>query len=41
MIKNAEELEAEAIVGIRFTTSQIIAGAVELLIYGTAIKLDK
>jgi uncharacterized protein YbjQ (UPF0145 family) len=41
MIKNAEELEADAIVGVRFTTSQIMAGAAELLVYGTAIKLDE
>ncbi|HEC93294.1 MAG TPA: YbjQ family protein, partial [Candidatus Atribacteria bacterium] len=33
MIKNAEELGADAIVGIRFTTSQIMGGAAELLVY--------
>jgi uncharacterized protein YbjQ (UPF0145 family) len=40
MIKNAEELEADAIIGVRFTTSQIMAGAAELLVYGTAVKLN-
>ena len=39
MIKAAEELGADAIVGIRFTTSQIMGGAAELLVYGTAVKL--
>lgn len=38
MVKNAEELGADAIVGVRFTTSAIIGGAAELLVYGTAVK---
>ena len=41
MIKEAEELGADAIVCIRFTTSQVMAGAAELLVYGTAVKLVK
>ena len=41
MIKQAEELGADAIVGIRFTTSQIMSGAAELLVYGTAVKLGE
>ncbi len=40
MLKQAEELGADAIVGIRFTTSQIMSGAAELLVYGTAVKLE-
>ena len=40
MIKDAEGLGADAIVGIRFTTSQIMSGAAELLVYGTAVKLE-
>lgn len=39
MIEDAEKLGADAIVGIRFTTSQIMGGAAELLVYGTAVKL--
>jgi len=39
MIKNAEEMGADAIMDVRFTTSQIMAGAAELLVYGTAVKL--
>lgn len=39
MIEEAEKLGADAIVSIRFTTSQIMGGAAELLVYGTAVKL--
>jgi len=41
MIEEAETLEADAIVCIRFTTSQVMAGAAELLVYGTAVRLVK
>jgi len=41
MIKEAEKLEADAIVCVRFTTSQVMSGAAELLAYGTAVKLVK
>jgi len=41
MIKDAEDLGADAIIGIRFTTSQIMSGAAELLVYGTAVKLGE
>ncbi len=39
MIEEAEKLNADAIVGIRFMTSQTTAGASEFLVYGTAVKL--
>ena len=39
MIKNAEELGADAIIGVRFTTTAIMQGASEILVYGTAVKL--
>ena len=39
MIHRAEELNADAIVGVRFTTSMLQAGASEIFIYGTAVKL--
>jgi len=38
MTKEAEELGADAIVNVRFATSQVMAGAAELLVYGTAVK---
>ncbi len=39
MVKSAEELGADAIINIRFATSNIMQGAAELLVYGTAVKI--
>src|SRR5690554_5382325 len=39
MIKDAEKLNADAIINIRFTTSMVMQGASEILAYGTAVKL--
>ncbi|WMW21313.1 heavy metal-binding domain-containing protein [Methanolobus mangrovi] len=39
MVENAKEIGADAIVNVRFTNSQTMAGAAELLAYGTAVKL--
>lgn len=41
MISQAEELGADAVVGVRFTTSQTMAGAAEILAYGTAVKVRR
>lgn len=41
MIDEARKLNADAVVNVRFTTSQTMAGAAELLAYGTAVKLKK
>lgn len=41
MINEAIELEADAVIGIRFTTSMVMAGASEMLAYGTAVKIKK
>jgi uncharacterized protein YbjQ (UPF0145 family) len=40
MIANAREMNADAIVNVRFATSSIMGGAAELLAYGTAVKLE-
>jgi len=40
MVANAEELGANAILGMRFTTSEIMSGAAELLAYGTAVVIE-
>lgn len=40
MVESAEQMGADAIIEIRFTTSQVMAGAAELLVYGTAVKLN-
>ncbi|MEJ6951984.1 YbjQ family protein [Natronospora cellulosivora (SeqCode)] len=39
MISEAESLGADAVINIRFTTSQVMQGASEILVYGTAVKL--
>lgn len=41
MVAEAEHLGANAIVGVRFTTSMVIAGAAELLAYGTAVVVEQ
>ena len=39
MVDDAERLGADAIVGIRLTTTMVTQGAAEILAYGTAVKL--
>ena len=40
MVEEAEALGANAVVGVRFTTSMIMAGAAELLSVGTAVVVE-
>lgn len=40
MIADAQSLDADAIINIRFTTAQVMQGASEILAYGTAVKLS-
>ena len=37
----AEKLKADAVLNVRFVTSQVMTGAAELLAYGTAVRLEK
>lgn len=39
LVQEAGKLGADAIVGVRFTTTSMMQGAAELLVYGTAVKL--
>lgn len=39
MLKEADELGADAIVGFRIQTSSVTTGASEIIAYGTAVKL--
>ena len=39
MTDDAEGLGADAVVGLRLTTSMVTQGAAEILAYGTAVKL--
>ncbi len=41
MINEAKKMGADAVINVRFATSQTTAGAAELLAYGTAVKLKK
>ena len=41
MIEEARGLDANAVVGLRFTTSTAMAGAAEILVYGTAVRLEE
>jgi uncharacterized protein YbjQ (UPF0145 family) len=38
MIKDAEKLEADAIINVRYATSSIMQGAAEVIVYGTAVR---
>ncbi|MGL6175079.1 MAG: YbjQ family protein [Cellulosilyticaceae bacterium] len=40
MIEDAKKLGADAIINVRFTSSSIISGASEILVYGTAVKFE-
>ena len=39
MLVEAKNLGADGVVCVRFTTSPVMQGAAELLVYGTAVKL--
>lgn len=41
MIQKAQAMGANAIVGIRFSTSNIAQGASELFVYGTAVQVSQ
>ncbi len=39
MVNEALDMNADAVIGVRFTTSMVMAGASEMLAYGTAVKI--
>ena len=41
MIADAEDLGADAVINVRFTTSMVMQGCAEILAYGTAVKIVK
>ena len=41
MVAQAQKIGADAVINVRFVTSQVMSGAAELLAYGTAVKLSK
>ncbi len=40
MVNQAVDLGANAVINVRFTTSMVMAGASEMLAYGTAVHID-
>ena len=40
MVKSADEMGADAVVNVRYMTTSVVGSAAELLVYGTAVKLD-
>jgi len=41
MAAEAEKLGANAVVDVRFTTAQVMAGAAEIVAYGTAVVVEE
>lgn len=41
MKADAQRVDADAIVNVRFVTAQVMTGAAELLAYGTAVKVER
>ena len=41
MVDEAKLLNADAVIGVRFASSQIMTGAAEVVAYGTAVKIIK
>ena len=39
MVDEAEELGADAIIGIRYGSSSLMQGAAEVVVYGTAVRI--
>ena len=40
LIEDAEAVGANAVVGVKFTTTSMMQGAAEFLVYGTAVTLE-
>ena len=39
MVEEAESLQADAVINVRYTSAMVAAGAAEILAYGTAVKV--
>jgi len=40
MIEEAQKLGANAIIGIRFSTTEVMQGAAEIMVFGTAVVVE-
>ena len=41
MVKHAEELGANAIIGMRYDANEVMSGVTEVLAYGTAVVVER
>ena len=41
MIEEAQALDADGVIVVRFQTSEVMQGAAEMLCYGTAVRLER
>lgn len=41
MIRHAEEMGANAVVGVRYDANEVVSGVTEVLAYGTAVVVEK
>lgn len=41
MMRHAEQMGANAIIGMRYDANEVVAGATEVLAYGTAVTVEK
>jgi uncharacterized protein YbjQ (UPF0145 family) len=40
MVEEARKMGADAVLGVRLSTSMVMSGAAEIIAYGTAVKLE-
>ncbi|MBN2594204.1 MAG: YbjQ family protein, partial [Sedimentisphaerales bacterium] len=40
MIEEAQKLGANAIIGVRFSTTEVMQGAAEIMVFGTAVVVE-
>ena len=38
MVDEAKEMDADAVIGVKYVSSQVMSGAAEVIAYGTAVK---
>ena len=41
MVAHAQAMGADAVIGMRFTTSTVMANSAEILAFGTAVRLSR
>ena len=41
MVEEAQALDADAVVAMRFQTAEVMSGAAEMMCYGTAVRLER